>query len=490
MPNQSTHSDQTEIKPTAGLYVDMDGALCATDTLWESLLEIARSRPLELVKLPLWLLKGKAGFKRKISDLILPDIATLPVRPEVVKVIEWYKAAGQPVILATAADHRIAQGLADRLTFFDGVLASDGTTNLAGKNKLVAIQNHAKGKPFNYLGDSKADICLLAQCQRGYVAGPKESVWRVAVKARGGKEEELVRLKPESGGLKSIIKALRPHQWAKNVLIGVPLVVSHQITHTTALLQTVLAFWAFSLTASSVYIVNDLLDLSADRIHPSKRRRPFASGAVSIPTGIFMTLLLLASGLGIAFGALGVEFGGMILLYIAISTLYSTFLKRKLILDVFVLAGLYTLRILTGAVAIHVQPSEWLLAFSMFIFTSLAMLKRYAELKTWSKLNEKWPMGRRYTTSDMDLFRSVGAASSYAAVLVFALYISSRDILVLYHRPYILWMVCPVMLYWLTRLWFLTNRNRVLDDPVLFALTDRASIASGVVVLGLVFAAT
>lgn len=489
MPEQPTHNLQSDTKPNATLYVDMDGALCATDTLWESLIELVRHKPLELFKIPLWLLKGKAGFKRAIADVILPDIATLPVRAEVISVIERYKASGQRVVLATAADRRIASAVADRLGFFDDVLATDSATNLAANNKLSAIQNHAKGSVFDYLGDSKADLCILAQSQIGYVAGPKESVWKAVVKAKGG-QEKLVRLKPTAGGIKPIIKALRPHQWAKNVLIGVPLVVSHQLTNLNVWWLTILAFWAFSLTASSVYIVNDLLDLTADRIHPSKHKRPFASGAVSIPVGIFMTFLLIGSGLGIAFGALGMEFGGMVLLYIATSTCYSTFLKRKLILDIIVLAGLYALRILTGAVAISVHPSEWLIAFSVFIFTSLAMLKRYAELKTWSKLNEKWPMGRRYTISDMDLLRSAGIAASYAAVLVFAIYISSQDVRILYRHHDILWMVCPIMLYWLTRMWFLTNRSKILDDPVLFALTDKASIACGGAVMALVFAAT
>lgn len=478
-----------EIQPQPPLYVDMDGALCVTDTLWESLLELIRARPLDLILVPFWIMRGKAVFKRELANRVLPDIASLPLRPEVLELLGQCRNQGQRLVLATGADARIAQALAARLGIFDHVLASDGATNLTAENKLAAVQAHAGGAPFDYLGDSRADLTLFGHCRRGYVAGPKESVWHAAQADRGGKEP-LVRLSPAIVGLKTVLKALRPHQWAKNALVGVPLLVSHQIGNWAAVWQTALAFAAFSVIASSVYIINDLLDLPSDRVHPTKQRRPFASGAVSIPAGLIMTAGLFALGLLTAFAFVNTKFGGMIVLYLAITTLYSTYLKRKLVLDVFVLAGLYTVRILAGAVAIDVQPSEWLLAFSMFIFTSLAMLKRYTELKVWSKLAEKWPAGRRYTVSDVELIRSIGPASAYAAVLVFALYISSRDVTLLYQRPQLLWLVCPVMLYWLTRLWFLTNRSKSMEDPVLFALTDRASIACGALVLALVFFAT
>ncbi len=456
-------SNPSQADTNIRLYVDMDGALCATDTLWESLLELAQERPLSLFLVPVWILKGKAAFKREIAQRVLPDIASLPVRPEVLALLNERKAAGQKLVLATAADERIARPLAERLGLFEGVLASDGKTNLSAGHKLAAVQQHAGGA-FDYLGDSRADLPLLRECQSGYVVGPKDAVWAAAQASRNGRPA-LVRLRPSVGGAKSLIKALRPHQWAKNVLVGVPLLVSHQIGNLIAVGQTAMAFAAFSLIASAVYIINDLLDLPSDRVHPTKRNRPFATGAVPIPTGLFLAAFLFVLGLLIAFLKVNLEFGGMIVLYLVITTLYSTFLKRKLILDVFILAGLYTIRILAGAVAIKVQPSEWLLAFSMFIFTSLAMLKRYTELKVWSNLNEKWPAGRRYTVSDMGIFLGVGPASAYAAVLVFALYISSRDVTLLYHRPQLLWLVCPVMLYWLTRLWFLTNRSRPLEDP-------------------------
>ena len=338
------------------------------------------------------------------------------------------------------------------------------------------------------LGNPDADLCLLRECQHGYVAGPGEKIWLAASRARGG-VAGLTRLRPLGGGWTSVLKALRPHQWAKNLLIGVPLLVSHQLSQ-RHIAATIVAFVSFSLIASCVYVINDLLDLASDRLHPTKVRRPFASGAVSIPVGLYLATGLFLGGLLLAYWGLDSAFGGIMVLYLIVTTLYSTILKRKIVLDVFVLGGLYTIRILAGAVAIKVEPSEWLLAFSMFIFISLAMVKRYSELKAWSRTEQKWPAGRRYTVSDMELFRSIGPASAYAAVLVFALYISSANVSVLYKRPPLLWLVCPVLLYWLTRLWFLTNRSRNLEDPVLFALTDRASLGCGLLVFLLVFAAT
>lgn len=471
------------------LYVDLDGALCATDTLWESLLELVRRQPLLLPQVPFWILKGKSRFKDEVARRVLPDVATLPIRPEVMELLANRKAAGDAIILATAADSRIARAVAERVGLFSDVLASDGETNLAAANKLDAVRAHARGGPFDYVGDSKADLVIFRHCRKGYVAGPNEKVWQTASGERG--DGSLVRLQPKNHGAKSLIRALRPHQWAKNVLLGVPLLTSHRIGDTTALVNFALAFIAFSLIASSIYIINDLLDLPSDRAHPTKHRRPFASGALSIPTGILLAAALLVGGLGLGTLGVSVPFGGMLIFYVAVTTLYSTVLKRMLLLDVYMLAGLFTLRILAGAVAEEVRPSEWLLAFSMFIFTSLAMVKRCSELKTWSKMDKAWAAGRGYTVSDIQLLRSAGIASAFAAVLVFALYINSPAVTLLYSRPQVLWVVCPILMYWLTRIWFLTNRdNKVLDDPVLFALTDRASIACGILVGLLVAIAT
>lgn len=484
-----SHPSLTQPQPVrmdspSTLYVDLDGGLSYTDTLWESLLAMARKHPLELIMSPLWLLKGKAGFKREIARRCIPEVATLPMRPEVLELIARYKDAGSQVVLATAADERIAEAVAKEVAVFDHTLASDGITNLSSEKKLAAVLSHAGGKPFDYLGDSSADVCLLARCEKGYFTGSSGKIWAQALRAKGpGGAESLARISPSPRRLKSILKAMRPHQWSKNLLVGVPLFVSHRVTDGHAVEQCLLAMASFSLAASSIYIVNDLLDLPSDRAHPSKRNRPFASGALPISTGVGLAGGLLTASLLMAFFCLGRDFGLTLLLYLTVTTLYSAILKRKLVLDVMVLAGLYTVRIIAGAAAIGVRPSQWLLGFSIFVFTALAMVKRFSELRVWRDRAEKWPPGRGYTVSDMDLFRSIGAAASCAAVLVFALYISSADVVVLYTHPQILWLACPVMLYWLTRLWFLTNRTHggaSLEDPVLFALKDRASIACAI----------
>jgi len=477
------------MRPAPNLYVDLDGTLCVSDTLWESLVELVKRNWLYAFVLPFWVLKGKSQFKREVAKRVTLDVSSLPVRPEVLDLIRRKAAEGQAVYLATAADASIGEAFAAHLGCFAGVLASDGTTNLGSKHKLEGIRQHAGGEEFDYVGDSSADLVLFAACRQGYFAGPKSGVWRRASAAREGRAP-LERLPATKAGLKDYVRALRPHQWAKNALIAVPLIVSHQINQPEKVWLTFMAMVAFSLVASFVYVTNDMLDLTADRRHVRKKSRPFASGALSIPFGIVLAGGLLVTGAAVSVFLVGANFAYILAFYFVSSTLYSTYLKRKIIIDVFVLSGFYTLRILAGAAAIHVMPSEWLLAFSMFIFTSLAMLKRYIELKSWSAASEVKKSGRRYSPADADLFRSFGAASGYAAGLVFALYISSRDIAVLYRRPQVLWLVCPLLLYWLTRLWFLTERRKLMDDPVLFAVTDKASLACGVAVLLLVFFAT
>lgn len=477
VPAPDAHALPQDIKTP--LYVDLDGTLLATDTLWESILALTRSRPWMLARLPGWVLAGKAAFKRKLADLVIPDINTLPLRPEVLEFLQTEKAKGRPIILATAADARIARALADHLGLFDDVLASDGTTNLSGDRKLSAIREHCKGVAFDYLGDSHVDLPIWKASRNAIVCGGHRSVL-ACVQSQGNMRE----LATTTGSqLVGMLRALRPHQWSKNLLVMVPLIVSHQFVIATQLLATLIAIAAFCAIASSVYILNDLLDLPNDRQHPRKRRRPFAAGQVPIPTGIALGMGVWLVGLLGGTALLGWDFGAMLLLYWLCTTAYSTYLKKKLILDVLVLAGLYTLRILAGAVAIEVVPSPWLLAFSMFLFISLAFAKRYAELRTYREQDLTEAPGRRYNVSDMDLFKSVGPTSAYLAVLVLALYIQSDDVLLLYSHPTMLWLLCPVLLYWITRLWFLVDRSELLDDPVIFALRDKASYISLAVAL-------
>ncbi len=473
--------------PLPPLFVDLDGTFVATDTLWESLVAAAKKNPSGLPALLLRLGRGKAAFKASLADNLVPDVPTLPVRPEVLDFLEQRRAAGQRIILATGANRRIAEAIVAHWPLFDSFLASDDTINLIGPAKLEAIRRQCPGE-FDYLGDSRADLVLFASCREGILAGGNTAVLAEANRRRGGTRPLSV-LAP-APTRRPILRALRPHQWVKNLLIGVPLVVSHNLGNPSALVATAVAFLAFSAIASSVYLCNDLLDLPSDRIHPKKRQRPLASGALPIPAGLALGAGAFAIGFGVAALFSPPGFLALLALYFAISSTYSIFLKRKLLIDVFVLAGLYTIRILAGSAAIGVKPSEWLLAFSIFIFTSLAMLKRYVELNALRKRSTQWSSGRGYHVTDIDLFRSAGIAAAYAAVLIFCLYISSPAVAALYRQPAYLWMVCGVILYWLSRLWFLTNRSRPMDDPVLFAITDRASIGCGALTMVFVFLAT
>ncbi len=469
------------------LFVDLDGTLAATDTLWESLVATAKKHPAAVLAAFMRLPGGKAGFKATLAPDLVPDASSLPLRPEVVELLEKRRAAGQRIVLATGANRLVADAVADRCRIFDSVLASDDSINLIGAEKLKAIRALCPGE-FDYIGDSRADLVLFRECREGILAGGNRSVLAEANRQRPA-EKPLTVLEPARAG-HFILRALRPHQWVKNLLIAVPLVVSHNLGNPAALVATLVAFLAFSAIASSVYLCNDLLDLPSDRIHPKKRNRPLASGALPIPAGIALGLGTLVTGIGVAAAFSNREFLALLTMYFVISSTYSIFLKRKLLIDVFVLAGLYTIRIIAGSAAIGVRPSEWLLAFSIFIFTSLAMLKRYVELNALRKRSSQWSSGRGYHVTDIDLFRSAGLAAAYAGVLIFCLYISSPAVATLYRQPGYLWLVCGVILYWLSRLWFLTNRTRPMDDPVLFAITDRASLGCGAMSMVLVYLAT
>ena len=286
------------------------------------------------------------------------------------------------------------------------------------------------------------------------------------------------------------LRAWRVHQWAKNMLVFVPLFASHQIFNVAKLTTVVLAFVALSLCASATYIWNDLLDLPSDRLHPTKKNRPFASGQIPLSAGVTVSAILLLAGLSISILILGWKTTTPILLYIAATVLYSTFLKRKLLVDVITLAGLFALRIFIGAAASAVEISSWLLAFSIFFFLSLAFVKRYSDLALMPPTNNEKLSGRGYYPQDLDLIRVMGPLAGYMAVLVMALYVNSPAVIELYSRPEWLWLVCLCLLYWISRVWFLAHRGQMPDDPVTFALKDKISHLAGMVIVGAVIMAS
>ena len=409
----------------APLCVDLDGTLIASDTLWESLLLLVRNHPLDLAKLPFWLMRGKAEFKSMLAGRVQPDPALLPYRSHVLEFLRAEHAHGRTLLLATGADQRIAQSIADHLQIFDGVLASDSKRNCTGATKLEMIRQHLGPETaFDYAGDSAADLEIWRHARQKILVNVKSGVTAALPQDR---PPERV-FQSEQSWWRSLLRAMRPHQWPKNVLLFVPMIAGHQIKDLHKLASAGLMFLAMGSIASSVYLVNDLLDLAADRRHPTKRARPFASGAVSIPIGLIASAALLVVGLGIGAAAHGIGAVAMLLLYALMSNSYSFYFKQKSIVDVIVLASLYTHRIFAGSVVTEIWPTAWLLAFSMFIFLSLAFAKRYTELAGAMRRSQKGLVaGRGYRVADLDLIRTFGPGSGLCAVLVLCMYINDQQ---------------------------------------------------------------
>jgi 4-hydroxybenzoate polyprenyltransferase len=365
-------------------------------------------------------------------------------------------------------------------------LATDAGHNLRGAGKLAAIQKHSAGA-FDYAGDSPVDLPIFQACRQAYVVGAGRAL-QDQVAALTPARPPVV-MNETKGGAAALYRALRPKHWIKNVLLFVPLLFAHDLGDFQKLRAVAWAFAAMNLCASSVYVLNDLLDLESDRSHPRKRHRPFASGALSIPAGLVLCMALMLSAMALAWSCVGWKFAAALAGYLVATMAYSFVFKRKLLLDVIVLAGLYTARILAGAVAANVAVSSWLAAFSMFVFLSLAFVKRYSELTVVKKAEQTQTKGRSYMVDDQEIILSVGTASGYMAVLVFCLYISSDAVRSLYRHPQMLWCICPLLIYWITRVWFFARRTHLEDDPVLFAINDRVSWLCGLAALGVMLAA-
>jgi 4-hydroxybenzoate polyprenyltransferase/phosphoserine phosphatase len=470
--NQS--GSDTESVP---LCVDLDGTLVKSDTLIDSLLVMVRTHPALLLKLPGRLLHGKAAFKAFVTDSISLDVPHLPYNRELLHFLQQERAQGRALYLATGADERLAHRVAAHLVIFRGVLGSDGATNLTGKDKLNRLRSHLGSSEFSYIGNSRADLPLLVHAKEAIIANPSLGL-RLGLRSRGiHPAREFVE---RSHPLKSLLKAIRLHQWAKNLLIFVPLLLSHKLKlHSLSIAFA--AFLCFSLIASATYIVNDLLDIETDRRHPRKRLRPFASGDLSAFTGLGIVLVFMLLAL-IDGRWLPAAFHGWLLLYLVTTLAYTFYLKRVALVDVLVLAGLYTLRLLAGGAATHTAISHWLSGFSIFLFLSLAFVKRFAELENLRASGATPKNGRGYLVADLQQMRSFGTASAFATVVVFANYISGRDVTILYHDPQLLWLIMPLMILWLCRVWLLASRGELSEDPVLFALTDKMSLLIGAAV--------
>ena len=487
-----------DIATLPALCVDLDGTLVKSDTLHDSALAVARHHPRVLVNIPGWLVQGKAALKRHLANTIQLDIVHLPYNRELLQYLEQQRATGRPLYLATAADADTANRIAAHLGLFTGVLASDGELNLAGKNKLAAFQSRF-GDNFSYIGNALPDLPLLQHSREPMVANPTPALRAALRKARITPVRTFdERISP----LKAWLKAIRLHQWAKNVLIFLPLLLAHAWTPGLAA-AAALAFLSFGLCASATYIVNDLLDLEADRQHPRKRLRPFASGDLSALSGLVIVVLFLAASLTLAMlvprviDALSPDFSLLhpyrflvwLGLYLVTTVAYSLRFKRVALVDVIVLSGLYTVRILAGSAATGIPVSTWLAGFAIFFFLSLAFVKRFAELENLRERGGVSIGGRGYHIADIEQLRSFGSASGYASVVVLTLYISNLDAAQLYRHSNRLWLLVPVLLLWISRLWLQASRGQLDEDPVVYAITDRRSLLLGLVVVAIVLSA-
>ena len=461
-------SQQALHTSTLPLVVDLDGTLTPTDTLVESALLLAKQSPLALLRLPFWLLRGREAMKSEIARRVAIDPEELPYREDLLDYLRTERAGGRTLVLATAAHQSIAEGVANHLGLFDRVLATDATRNLKGANKLAAIREEV-GPAFAYAGDSAADLPVWEGAEAAVLVGASDAVTRT-VRARHPVEREFAR---PARGLAVWKKALRMHQWAKNLLLFVPLLTAFSFLPGDLAVMA-LAFLCFSLAASATYIGNDLWDLGNDRKHPRKRLRPFASGALPVTLGVAAAVLLLGTSFALAF-LVKPAFAAMLLAYVVLTTAYSWFLKERVLVDVLMLSLLYTLRIVTGSVAVGIHTSSWLLAFSLFLFLSLALVKRCSELQLLQSRGQASAHGRDYRVVDLAVLWPMGLASALCAVVVLGLFINAPETRERYAAPDLLWGLVALMIYWLGRLWIKTARGEMDDDPVLYALKDRGS---------------
>jgi 4-hydroxybenzoate polyprenyltransferase len=446
----------------------------------ETAMAFVRSKPLKVFKMLGWLLKGKAALKEGLALETQIDVSVLPYDPQIIDMINAEKANGRMIVLATASHVSLAERIAEHLQLFDLVLASNANRNLSGNNKRDLLVAHYGEGGFDYVGNSKDDLPIWNVSRQAYVVNPDRGV-ESRVKAMSQVEPTI---RTNTSGLRDWRKAMRMHQWLKNALIFVPLLASHRFTQFDLMRDGVFAFFCFGLCASSVYILNDLLDLGDDRHHKSKCNRPFASGRLSIKAGLIFVPTLLVAAFGAALLLLPWQFSAVMAAYYGLTLAYSLQLKRLMAVDVIVLAMLYTTRIIAGVAAFNLTLTFWILAFSMFIFLSLAMVKRYAELRD-ARVREVTTMarGRGYYPGDLDMIASLGASSGYLAVMVLALYIQDAKTTALYVTPHVIWLACPLLLFWVTRVWMLTHRGQMNEDPVVFAIRDRTSQLIGAVFL-------
>ena len=484
MTNTSTlravsSSQDQQIRP---LCVDLDGSLVRTDLLYEAVLLLLRSHFHLIFMLPIWLMRGKAHLKMQIAKRVAPDATLLPYRVYLVELLKTERARGRTLVLATASPYSYAKAVADHLRFFDRIEATNEEVNLAGKVKADRLTELYGEKGFDYVGNSKTDYAVWDKANEAIVVGDEHAALAYSKKDHA---RHVASKLPQKPRWRVWMKAIRVHQWLKNSLIFVPAILTSQAFSIYDVPALILAFLAFSLCASSVYLLNDLLDIEADRKHRSKHARPIPAGLVSPLHALLAAGLFIVAAFGLSM-LLPAVFSGVLLIYLVVTTAYSFLLKRMLLIDTLTLAGLFAIRVIAGSAAIHAPISTWLLAFCMFFFLSLAFVKRYVELDHQAEVKGRKDTGRGYHSEDAETISQGGLASGFAAVVVLALFIDTPQISENYTYPELIWLVCPLVLYLILRIWTLARRQEMNDDPVVFLMTDWRSqfmIAVGAVIM-------
>ncbi|MGG7566965.1 UbiA family prenyltransferase [Rhodovulum sp. DZ06] len=467
------------------LIVDLDHSLIKSDLLHEALFEGLAHAPGETLRAASRLGDGIAAFKSAMTELCRVPPEDLPYNQEVLDYIKAHRAAGGKAALVSGSDQRMVRKIADYLGLFDEAFGSTADRNLTGARKAGFLKERYGEGAFDYVGDSKKDLKVWAVSRGAVTVGASEE-FKAAAQA-AAPSVPAVHLSPPPGArewVSAVMSAVRPHQWMKNMLVFLPVLAAQQ-TRWEVWFDAIMAFVVFSLTASSVYLLNDLLDLTADRAHPRKRFRAMASGRLRVLHGALLAPGLLLTAVVLALCFLPLQFLGVMAFYYVATLAYSFSLKRKLVIDICTLAGLYSLRVLAGSEAMGLYISPWTLAFTSFLFLSLAAIKRQAELVDGLRRGKDRASGRAYEVDDLPIVAMMAVASGYVSVLVLALYASSPEVQMLYTSPLMLWAACPVLLYWISRMAMLAHRGWMTDDPLVFAMRDPISLFSASAILAI-----
>ncbi len=435
------------------LICELDGTLLKTDLRSERLMRKAKH-----------ILKRVISSDTDSKQTQLDNNATntsLPINEEIFEFLQARRSAGQSLVLRSDEDSEHVTSLLGDKYIFEEVISHNNAELLK-----------SKFGEFDYLGTERTPLSTWQAATNCFTV---ETGSKTPEKLKQNNLKLSQQFSVSRGDAKSIFKSLRVYQWLKNLLVFVPIITSQQLNNTAALKSSIIMFFCFSMVASFGYIVNDLLDLQSDRSHPVKRTRPFASGALSVGHGVFIGIVLLAlAGIGGLF--LPVEANLALGIYLMLTVLYSLYLKTKLMIDVVALGGLFTLRVIGGAAAIESELSFYLLSFSIFIFSSLAMVKRFAELDNLQKRNKLAARGRGYQVGDIESVRIIGISLGYMSVFIMGQYINSPLVTQYYNHPKFIWLLFPLLTFWLGRLWILASRGEVNEDPLIFTIKDTTSL--------------